>query len=482
MKRVYLLFIGLALLLVAVAALLKAAHSNPVALIQVVDPSGKPVAGAIIKPDGLKPKKTGGHYLWMEDRYKIKPLAVTTDKDGFARVTYPFYVMEKLETGEISFAVNHPDFVPDRPIRVVSASPTASTPFQKRILFWAQAFWRHKPFRVDPVVLQPGAVVKVTGFEASGTLSSNLFAEVTGLWAADTNTWWKLPDGSLLTRRVPAGKRMLRLVAVGGKGAVSFSEAVQFEARPGETNAFRLEVKPGLQLHGKLSDNVPRPVSEGRVIAEVWSGNPGQDTLMWHTAGEVNSNGDFVLQSLPSGQLEIVGIREGFVSANGPPKPRYFSGVRIPQVIETLQDGQSFTLEMEQAAALQTTVLDDQDRPLAGATVGFWPNVVWGGFGTRIFASDLWCSLDGLLGESPRTKRGFTSPFEAVTDTNGEAIVRNLPPDSRDFAVNHPAFEMRAMKTPWGEKRRTASALLTAGQTNETTVRLQKRGSDAIAN
>ena len=43
--------VGIGLLL---AALVVFAPRHPVALIQVVDAAGKPVAGAIIRPDGLR--------------------------------------------------------------------------------------------------------------------------------------------------------------------------------------------------------------------------------------------------------------------------------------------------------------------------------------------------------------------------------------------------------------------------------------------
>ncbi|HEY5913757.1 MAG TPA: hypothetical protein VJA21_24475 [Verrucomicrobiae bacterium] len=482
--RITILVLGAVVLVFLVGLWLRAHRSFPVALIRVLDPSGKPVAGAVIKPDGLKPKKTGGHYLWVEDRYPVKPSEVATGKDGYARVAYPFYVSERLETGEISFSVNHPDFVPDQPIRRVSATPTSSTPLHQRVLFWAMALWRHKPFTVDPVVLQPGAIVKVAGYKGAGlVVLTGIFAEVSGMWATDTNAWRQMPDGSLLTRRVPPGPRMLRLVWVSEEGVAHFSDLVQFQANVGQTNEFRLELKPGLRLNGKLDIKVPRPVSGGRVIAEVWpeNGKPGPDSLRWHTWSEVASNGDFVLGPLPTGQLEIVGICDGYISENGPPKPNY-AGVRVPQLLESVSEGRSITLKMEPAAALKTIVLDDKGQPLKGATVSFWPNVVWGGYGTRVFGSDLWTTLDGFAGRKPWLTRGFSSPFEATSDAQGVAVVCNLPADASEFAVSHPDFDMPPVKTPWGDTQRVARVVLTPGQTNEMTIRLQRRGTAVIRN
>jgi len=113
------------------------------------------VAGATIKPDGLRPKNNGGHYFWT-DRFEVKPTPVTTDSSGVARVPYPHYVIEHLETGEISFSVDHPDFCSDRPFRVVSASPPANARLSVKMEFYCRyvlAFITRKvSVRPDPVV------------------------------------------------------------------------------------------------------------------------------------------------------------------------------------------------------------------------------------------------------------------------------------------------------------------------------------------
>jgi hypothetical protein len=46
-------------------------------------------------------------------------------------VLYPKYVLEKLETGQISFSVTHPDFVPDRPDRFVNGAPPHGAPWKE---------------------------------------------------------------------------------------------------------------------------------------------------------------------------------------------------------------------------------------------------------------------------------------------------------------------------------------------------------------
>ena len=62
---------------------------------------------------------------------------VITDKGGYARVQYPKFVIEHLETGVIIFSVNHPDFVPNRPERVVSTTPPKGAPWR----VWRDYVW-----------------------------------------------------------------------------------------------------------------------------------------------------------------------------------------------------------------------------------------------------------------------------------------------------------------------------------------------------
>src|SRR5882672_4760460 len=74
----------------------------PVAIIRVVDAAGKTIAGAVIKPDGMRPKPgpySSGHYGWRTAEQGVTDNPVKTGADGYARVAYPKYVFERIETG-----------------------------------------------------------------------------------------------------------------------------------------------------------------------------------------------------------------------------------------------------------------------------------------------------------------------------------------------------------------------------------------------
>jgi hypothetical protein len=133
---------------------IRSTPTNPIAIIKVVDTAGKPVAGALLRPDGLRPKRINGHWSWSEDN-AVKPTTVTTDALGIARVPYPRYVFEKAETGEISFQVEHPDYCSDRPFRVVSATPPANASLKTRADFIYRWLTGRVVTRPVPVILQP---------------------------------------------------------------------------------------------------------------------------------------------------------------------------------------------------------------------------------------------------------------------------------------------------------------------------------------
>src|SRR6266700_126747 len=77
--------------------LLISGPNHPVALIRVVDSSGKPIAGAAIKPVGLRTKPgpyVSGWYGWRKEPKWPADVPVSTDLQGYGRVLYPKFVFE----------------------------------------------------------------------------------------------------------------------------------------------------------------------------------------------------------------------------------------------------------------------------------------------------------------------------------------------------------------------------------------------------
>lgn len=166
---------------------------NPVAIIQVVDAAGKPVHGAVIRPEGLRPKigaYSSGWYSWQPKLQGVANPPVTTDADGYVTIPYPKYVFEQIETGTLCLAVDHPEYVPDRPERIVSIAPPKGAPWRVRMNdLWQRVRHMALVTRPDPVVLQHGAVLQISVQPKSIPAGARLFVQAPQLQASDTNSW-----------------------------------------------------------------------------------------------------------------------------------------------------------------------------------------------------------------------------------------------------------------------------------------------------
>ena len=454
---------------------------NPVALIRVVDAAGKPVAGAVITPDGLRTKPgpyESGHYGWRKESDWPANNPVSTDRDGFARVPYPKYVFERIEAGQISFSVNHPEFVPDRPFRTVTTTPPAGAPWR----VWANNLWnriRNRALiaRPAPVVLQRGAVLKLSvRHDTAAPRDALLFAQAPETLYQDTNFWIRPEAGVIVTRRLAAGPQAVRAIQFDSNGSAWFSDVIRITAVSGQTNEAVVDLKPGVAVHGRLDASVPRPVTNGRVVAHVWpqGHEPRDSPPQWHAWSRIREDGSFDIGSLPAGNLEIVALCNGFVSTNGAGQFQ----TRHPQKHVLGTNDIEITLSMEPTARLEVLVLDAKGNPLKDARVSTWPNVRYGEWSATLLGQDCYHTADSLRdAQGTRAQRKWwfsrSAAFQATTDVSGVAVILNLPREANGFQVGHPRFSMPAMDDGSGQKRRQASMSLRPGQTNRVSVQLE---------
>ena len=471
------------------AALFVSAPKYCVALIRVVDAAGQPIAGASIEPDGLRTKPgpyESGHYGWRRDVHGVPNDRVIRDTDGYAPVPYPKYVLERLETGQISFRVGHPEYVADRPFRVVATTPPSGTPWR----VWRDFIWdrlRHNKTltcRPDPVVLQKGAILKISVRPEAATLKdSSLFAQVPKGWSLLSNFWIRTEPGAILTRQLAAGTQAVRAVQFTARDVVWFSEVTNITAVAGRTNELVLDFKPGVAVRGQLDPAVPRPVANGRVIAHVWPlGHRPEDWPPdWHAWTAVGADGRFELGSLPAGDLEIVALCQGFVSTNGREQPH--SG-RYPQKHRLGTNDVTLVIGMEPTARLEVLVTDDQGKPLKDARVFTGPNVRYGDWMATLLGGDCINTADTLRlkpAQESVLSRQSAADFQGTTDRSGRAVLADVPANVTAFDVEHPRFALPAMPIGSGLKRRQASVTLIPGATNHVSVQLEPRGQAPIA-
>lgn len=473
---IVLIFLGFALFII------RSTPPNPVAIIKVADSTGKPIAGATIRPDGLRPKRINGHYGWNENN-AVKPSPVVTDAQGIARVPYPRYVFEKAETGEISFHVEHPDFCSDRPFRVVSAAPPANAKLKDQAEFICRLLMQRIVTRPEPVILKRGGIVKVTGYLGSKeNLVPTIHAQLASMALPSKGFWQSIDTVALMNRRVPEGTNAVRLIYFPPAGRTCFSDDAIFLSVQGQTNEFCLELKPGLQLSGKLDDSVQRPVTNGRVQISITSAdvNTNRNHFLWRASKEINPDGTFLFDSLPPGKVEIIALCNGFKSKDGTaPK---ISNFIIPQAVQLENRDLGAVIAMEPTANFEVTVVDEKQRPLADASVYFSPNVIWNGRGSTIFMAPTFESEDLQRSDEDFSWSKFWSTHPSCymvhTDKRGIATVPNLPAFKQSFGVDHASYELSI--NPLNYDQREVSVRLFPGETCHTIVTLQKKGTQFL--
>lgn len=463
-----------------VVAMVIFAPKDPVALIQVVDSAGRPVAGVRVKPEGLRIKPgpySGGWYTWDEKRLGVSVQAQISDTAGFVRIPYPKYVVEELETGVLCLHSSHPEFVPARPERTVDTALPAGAPLAQRLQqIWDRIRSRSILVKAPPIVMERGSILEVTAL-LDDTIPTNavVFAQISSELYAVENFWRPAGRSSLVTRQLAAGTNTVRLAVLDPGGRAWFSEVVSIAAQVGETNSVALPVRPGVAIRGELDPSVPRPIKNGRVVFQVTpSGhNPKDDPPGWHAWGSMLPDGTFNVSGMPPGDVEIVAMCDGFVSTNAIPG----AGMWHPQTHVIGAEDLVVTIGMERTARLEVTVNDDQGRPLPGAHVATWPNVQYGKWAASILMSDCYMTSDALL-QGPKyfeSRARWESPFTVVSDSNGVAVLANLPTIADELAVEHPKFRL-PVATPTsgaGQKNRSYSYSLKSGETNRVAVHLE---------
>jgi hypothetical protein len=442
---------------------------TPTAVLRVVDAAGQPVRGATIKREGLRTKPgayRSGWYGWGPEQHVPNP-PVVTDANGEAKIDYPKYVFEKVETGVVCLAVEHPDFVSQRPERDVDTSLPENARMRDRVADVFKRITRNQPLiaKPQPIVLEKGGMLKITvPPEFRVAADAPLWGQVSK-WNYDTSFWIHPGPGMLATRRLAEGTQAVRVAQFDAKGTGWFSEVTKVFSKAGQTVELTLQMKRGVAVRGKLDEKARRPIVNGRVIVEVFPpGFVGQDDPPhWHSWTAIRPDGSFEFPSLPAGEVEIAAICQGFISTNGPGKYK----MHYPQKHVLGTNDLEIVIGMEPTASIEVQVIDQKDQPVANANVAAWPNLRWREWAAVLFGMDLYDTSEWMRGDShprDRNKPKFHD-FEATTDARGVAIVPNLPLDVTELAVFHDRFQLPAVDAG-GNEERAARVELRAGVTN----------------
>lgn len=445
-------------------------------LVVVQDESGKPIEGASILPKSFRvqgPRHVDGNG-WNSKLFGPPEQAVT-DRDGKAYVRYPLVAIpeEKLLMGELLFTINHPDFC-----RVYTQGypvDGSGTPFR----------------------LKRGIPLEVSGYFGSDRqpvteLVVNLSED--GYLLIRQEDWQRKEDGVYAFHQLSPGGHMLQLMGRLPSGEIVYNEGFTFTAEAGKQYKFALEMKPGIRLEGRVDDNVPRPVKNGRVLINVRPKEfpayliPEDNQVLtrrygyfyyWHSYRLIAADGTFVFESIPPGEVDVVAQGDGFASKSIGQVQNRINGqivdgpvIGIPQPFPVEAPLSKIEVKTEPTATVEVITKTKDGKPVKGVNVFLSPNVL---------------RMHGIFGRMEHSSeepfRAMTPlpdlPYYAATDENGKVVMPNIPAVLRGFGVEHPQYEA-PLTDRSGLTDRWIRLKVEPGKTSQVAVTMQPVGTDFI--
>ncbi len=437
----------------------------------VVDPDGAPVEGAAVEPTAVISKNDPNASMsWIDDQPNLVK-GLVTNQQGEVTLTWPVKLGETFEPAAIFLSIKHPAFV----------------------IYSKRHMTNEKRFNA---VLQRGFQAAVTAVDAvSGQAipKHELFASTNSSLPRD---WTIKKNGTLVSPVFDEEENSFRLIQIANGQAIRFSDMIHVDLTEQNKFLFRdVKMHASISIRGKLDEKVPRPIKDGWVVAAAVSIRE-EDRFTYHTAwnwivyGRIAEDGTFELNGLPPNtQLQMIAKCEGWVNeplTNGEFKTHFPSqeGNRryaAPQLVPVGQALTDFEFSMQPTSRCLIKVVDEQDKPIAGATVSAHSNFVFfHGSSATGFHSDGSSvkqmlalrrspgDIDAQAGESAEKR---PTPDKITTDENGLATVANLCGPVAWGHAYHPEY-----RNETGGFEIRFEVMLKSGQESEATVWLKKLG------
>ena len=197
--------------------------------VRVTDPDGNPVEDATVYCTGMRTRlERASHWSWRDDKLGPAP-RIKTNSDGIAIMPYPKYVDEKLETGEMTWSVEHADFV---------------------------VFRKDYDVKKDPAEIQLKRGFRVALTAKNSATGKPIKEDLYAVIGLDGKSDWELKkNGTLVSSVYAKQKCYLRVMQCTEGQPTLFSDMITVE--PGEKSRVLLrgvELSPGTRLEGKLDE------------------------------------------------------------------------------------------------------------------------------------------------------------------------------------------------------------------------------------
>ena len=392
--------------------------------VKVVDPDGFPVEDATVFCTGLRSKEEGGsHWIWSEESFG-KAERIKTNADGIAVMSYPKMMGENRTTGQMTWSVEHSDFVNYREDHSVDADPAE-------------------------IKLERGFRIALTAKNAATGeyLKQNLHA----VTSFDGGVDWKLKkNGTFVSGVMKKQNGIMRVACFQDDKPTLFSEEI--EVQPGDKSRVLIrdiELSVGCRVEGKLDDSVTRPVSNGYVIATLVKRSDPNDwsPLWWSDEAQISKDGTFVFESLPKDKsIQMIPICDGF----SPAKPKLEDVLdaltindpasvkrsleafpAVPQMVKLSESVVKTELFMYKAFSVTVKVVDQNGKPIEGVKVATNPNQFWFQGGSQILGSSHPTRKVWKLKKEGKDLTSFyrsrRSQYIKTTNESGVACLENVP-------------------------------------------------------
>lgn len=463
--------------------------------VQISDADGNAIAGVTVTPWALRSSQ--GHGLWSggDDPAEMPPEPAITSDDGIATIRYPFYreVNEQTRTFSVSVNVTHPDYTIDDAVHI-------DVPLLE-----------NEPHKVEmkraaSITLIPQSTSADFHIDQVHVVSSDRFTS--------QNDFIKRESDKIVFQKLnPAPFRAMMVRLVDGQ-AVEFSDPIELTLQSGPNDPITVSMHPAVKIKGRLADEVPRPVTAGRISAIALPRPHPQANFNWMVWAAVDPSGDFVVKGWPRSEtVQIIALCDGFIAANGrdpnivpkpvdnsdplsgittmievaktlasqrPERPNSRPQVFTPDNFQSDAD-QPITIAMSPMVRCEINVVDPDGGPLADVYVAGGPNVFYWNWGSQIYG-ELMDSAEWMIKKYERepwdrdSERGYDIPFYDRSDQHGAATVY-LPPGRHTLFAHD---KDNAHQLPIFMGRRDRSVTIVAGETMVVTLQLEKAGTETL--
>ena len=321
---------------------------------------GNVVEGANVKPWAIR--SSLGHGLWAKKGTGHEPETVTTDAEGKATIKYPKYrnVEEQVKSTNITLSINHLDhpYVSHEDVAV--------------------------PCETYEAKLPSGTAIEVELIQ-EGTRITNENIRVICTGGRPLTKESDLRPSEDKTYRIPPladGPAQIMFLQLDGNQVSHFSQTLNFEIDSSvDVIKKKVELEPAVQVKGQLSENVPRPIRNGRIKVNSISPGKSWDEIQWFDWTEINSDGSFAINWPANTPIQLIALCDGFIATSGKkpemvPQSRAGGGYHRPQVFMT-PALKSLTVDMTPLVACSFEVENGFGKKLEGVEATAYPNVGW---------------------------------------------------------------------------------------------------------